>query len=654
MDVATALKRRAVSHQLNAGRGKAQLQGKGGVDVEWGGYTGAILRVDLSTGKITREAFPAGIARDFLGARGAGVRLAYDEIKPGINPLGLDNPLIFMTGPLTGTGAPMTSRYSITTRSPLTGIYLTTLAGGFFPAELKFAGYDGLIVQGKSTRPTYLSIHDDVVELRSAEHLWGRNTSETQTAIAQELQEPRVKVACIGLAGENLVPYASVISDRRAAGRGGAGAVMASKNLKGIAVRGSNKCLPISRPNEYKAAVAELNRLLKDDALSKGLAKYGTPLMVDVMNSLGIFPTNNYQDAYFENAENLNGDYLLENFVVGDHTCYGCWMKCTKVSRVKDGIYQGAETEGPEYETVYSFGSACGNDSMAAIIKADFLCDEYGMDTVSAGVAIGFAMELYEKGLITKEDTGGLDLRFGNHEAMVEMVHKIARREGLGDLLAQGTRKAAEEVGQGSEKFAMHVKGMEIPAYDPRGAKGMAITYATGPRGGCHCRGYTVLAETGKFPGLLPGVEIDRFSDDHKGFLAATVMNRRAMSDSMTACSFATNAGWTSFRYLDILNAATGRSLTLDEFYTIGERINNLERCFNAREGLGRKDDTLPQRLLTDPIKTGPSKGHIVEDLDRLLDDYYQERGWDLGTGKPKKEKLDELGLGFAVDDIWP
>jgi len=480
-----------------------------------GGYTGKILRVDLNTKTYKEEPVPDELVRNYLGGAGFAIKYLYDELKPGTPALGRDNKLIFAVGPLTATGASCASRMSVVAKSPLTGAVGMALSGGQFPAEMKMAGYDMMIIEGKAEKPTYLAIKDGKVSFRNAAKLSGMLTSDTQLIIKDELGDQNYRIACIGPAGENLSPLACIVNERRAAGRKGLGAVMGAKNLKAIAVRGSQRPSVVDA-DKFRQARQAMTKAMKDsEVLYPAFSKSGTPMVVDATSEMGIYPINNWSATGEIDMVKGLGDAAQAKMIVHKAHCHDCPVGCSQIKLVTSGPYAGYMSEGPEYETTYSLGSTLGIDYLPAVIAADRMCDEYGIDTMSAGVAIGFAMELYEKGILTKKDTDGLDLKFGNHGILLEMLRKMTYREGLGDILTQGTRKAAEIIGKGSEAYAMHVKGLELPAYDVRGAKAHGLNYATAYTGADHNRGYA-FQEIFDIP---EPEKVDRFAIKGKGRL---------------------------------------------------------------------------------------------------------------------------------------
>ena len=598
------------------------------------GWTGTILRVNLTKGKVSREATDVKLAHDYIGARGLGVRIISDEVDPKADALGPDNKLIFAPGPLTGTFAPSAGRFDVITKGPLNGVIAASNSGGSFGPELKYAGYDALIIEGKAAKPSYLWIKDDEVEIRDAAAIWGHTTPDT-TDLVRAATDEDAKVACIGPAGEKLALLANIMNEMfRAAGRTGVGAVMGSKNLKAVAVYG-NGAVRVADPEAFKAAVMKSRQMIQAHPVGgAGLKAYGTDVLVNILNQIGALPTRNYQDGYFPTADKVGGEALAAKQLIRPKGCFSCIISCGRVTKVDNPAYQGAG-EGPEYETAWSFGPDCGIDDLDAVTKANFLCNEYGIDTISLGSTIACAMELFERGVITAKDTDGVQLTFGNTAAMVEMTRKACTGEGFGAKLAQGSYRLAESYGH--PEYSMTCKKQEMPAYDPRGVQGIGLNYATGNRGGCHVRGYTIAVEVlGGAGGMDPRVT------EGKPGLDILFQNLTAALDSSGACLFST-FGIGGPELAEMLSAATGVEYSLAEFLKIGERIWNAERLWNLKVGFTAADDTLPERLLKDPIKTGPAKG-MVNRLDEMLPGYYQERGWD-ESGVPTKAKLKELAL---------
>jgi aldehyde:ferredoxin oxidoreductase len=611
-----------------------------------GGYAGKVLRVDLTNKTFREEPVTEAMARDYLGGAGFAIKLLYDELKPRTDPLGPENRLIFALGPLTATGASCSSRMAVAAKSPLTGAIGMALAGGHFPAELKMAGYDMMVIEGRAEKPTYISIKDGVVRFRSAHRLMGMETTDAQLFVKEELGDWNYRIACIGPAGERQVPMACIVNERRAAGRKGLGAVMGSKNLKAIAVRGTKRPA-IADPGKFKTARQAMNRAMKDSpVLYPDFSKAGTPMVVDTMTEMGIYSIKNWSATGQLDMVPGLGRAAQDTMIITRNPCHDCPVGCSQVKLVTSGPYAGYLSEGPEFETTYSLGSTVGVDYLPAVIAADRLCDEYGIDTISAGVAIGWAMELYEKGIITKKDTDGLELKFGNHAAVIEMLRKIAYQEGLGALLGQGTKQAAAKIGRGSADFAMQVKGLEMPAYDVRGAKAHGLNYATSYTGADHNRGYA-FQEIFDIP---EPEKVDRLAIEGKGRLTKWNQDVRAVTcDCAPMCAFLLDMavpGIACQNTADLVNAATGLNITAKDVARAGERLNNVAKLFNIDEGFTRRDDTFPKRILTEPIKAGASKGELISqaDLDAMLDEYYAVRGWDK-EGRPTPAKLKELGI---------
>ena len=619
-----------------------------------GGYAGKILRINLSNKTTREEPLSEEIARDFIGGAGFGIKHLFDEVKSGTDPLGPDNKLIFAPGPFTGAGVPSASRMAVTGKSPLTGAVGMALSGGEFPAEMKFAGWDAIIIEGKADKPTYVAIKGKDVRFHDASHSWGTLTFDCQQIIKNELHDQNVRVCCIGPAGEHLSKIASLINERRAVGRKGLGAVMGSKNLKAIAVRGTDSVAIASR-EKYKAARSELLKAFKDSpVLYSEFSHHGTPMVTDLTGAMGVLPAKNWSaTGEFVPVEGIGRDAQATRKVGREH-CHDCPVGCSQLKVAKKGVYAGILSEGPDFETVYSFGSGVGIDDVDPIIAADRLADELGLDTISAGVTISFAMELFEKGVLTLEETDGIDLRFGNDEAMIKVLRKIAYRDGLGDLLADGSLAAAKKIGKGAERYAMQVKGLELPGYDVRALKAHGLGFATSYTGADHCRGYAFQ----EIFGVPIPWEVDRLAIEDKGKL--TIWNqdvRTATLDCAPMCAFLLDMAVPAIacqNTASLMEAVTGLSFTPEEVMEVGERVNNLAKAFNVREGFTRADDTLPERLMTEPIKAGASKGQVFskEDLDIMLDEYYSWRGWDVKTGTPTRAKLTDLRLAYVADAL--
>ena len=617
------------------------------------GLMGKLLRVNLTEGSILQEEIPEEKAKKFLGGRGLGTKYLFDELKRGIDPLGPENKLIFMTGLLTGTPSPSASRYSVVTKSPLTNIWAQSSSGGRWGVDLKHSGFDGIVFEGISERPVYLTIDDEKAELRDATDLWGKNVSETTQLLKERLGDT-FNVASIGTAGENLVKYAAIMNDlHRAAGRCGVGAVMGSKRLKAIAVRGTKK-IKIAHEKAFQEVANKQFELLGESMLGAGLQAYGTTLVLDMVNVCGGLPTRNWQTGVCSFAEEINGEALSEKVLVSPVGCFACPIKCGRNSEIRKGPYAGQTGEGPEYETVGTLGAMCNISDLEAITMAHYLCNDYGLDTISCGSTIAFTMECFEKGILAKENPEGLKIAFGDPEVMIALVHKIAKREGIGDLLAEGTRHMAQRLGHGSERFAMNVKGLELPAYDSRGAKITGLAFATANRGGDHITAYIQAPTYLAAPFLV--IEESEIQDP----LQENPEEAKVVKDLEDALTVFDAAGCCKFmgmaldaqEWSDIITTLTGWEFGVEEFRKTGERIYNLERAFNVREGLTRADDTLPKRLLEEPLPEGPAEGH-VNNLEILLNPYYEFRKWDKTTGKPTPEKLRELGLEQVISQIY-
>ena len=605
-------------------------------------YAGKILRVDLTTGKASTEPLSEEIAKKYIGGIGLGIRLLVDNSKPGTDAFSPDNPLIFATGPLSGTMGPTAGNgYAVVSKSPATGGVGEAKAHGFFGPDLKRAGYDAVIITGKAEKLSYLWIDDDNIQVKDAEQLSGKSPYETDVAIREELGDYYIRVSAIGESGEKLCRFAAIINDEfRAIGRTGMGAIMGSKNLKAVAVRGT-KDVNVADLEGFKEFVKMIHERMKGPATKK-YRTLGTPENVLVLNSLAALPTRNFTQATFEGADSVSGERLNEHFVKKIVGCATCGMRCDHIAVVPEGPYKGS-TSRLEFECLWALGPDCGVDRLDAIIEAMRLCNYYGMDGISAGVVIGFAMDLYEHGIITKEQTDGIDLRFGNHEALVQMVKKIGLREGwLGDVLAEGTMRAAQKIGNGAEQYACHIKGLELPGYDLRSLKTAALGFSVSFRGACHLR-------NGAYSPDVKG-KVNRFKiEKGRGKLIADEGDVYNIIDSLILCKFSRG---TYYSGLDDMakyyTLATGIPMTAAELRKAGERIENLARLFNVQEGIGtREHDTLPPKIMTVPIPDeGVAKGACVnnEEFQLGLDDYYEVRGW-TKEGIPTVEKLNELGL---------
>ncbi len=609
--------------------------------------TGNLLRVNLSNGKIITESVHESIAADFIGGRGYGIRYLYDELTPGIDPLGEDNKLLMLTGPLAGTSAQAVSRWMVCCKSPLTGAFARSVCGADFGAWLKFSGYEMIIIEGKAEKPVYLHLDGKDCRILDARGIWGKDTKETQSWL-NENHGRNTRTACIGPAGEKLVKYAAVVSDRRTAGRCGTGTVMGSKNLKAISITAQRK-LHLADPDTFdKLAREQINLIRKSDGF-KNHKEWGTTRTQDITNNLGIYPVRNFRYGQQTDYEQLNGEQYRK-FRTGNMGCYSCPARCGKVHTVTSGMYAGAHSEGPEYESIWAFTGPIESNCIEASIAADALCDDLGLDTISTGSSIGFAYELYEKGLLKKSDTGGLELVYGRHEPMLTLINKIGKREGIGDLLAEGTMRAAASIGKDAEVCAIHVKGLELPAYEPRGAKSQGYNYVTANIGASHCYGYSGQDIFGS-PIPRP---TDRFSEENADVVIFN-QDGTAWKETGILCAFSGGWGWIPNLCGKMLAAARGIDRLADDTYLnlVGKRMFNLERMFNVREGFDRKQDSLPKRMLTEPLHTRKAKGEgqIVSHQDEFLDRYYEVRSW-TRKGIPSAAILKELGLDFVLKDL--
>jgi aldehyde:ferredoxin oxidoreductase len=618
------------------------------------GCHGELLRVDLSSSRITREDVPQDLFDKYLAGAGMATHYLYHEVPKGADPLGPQNELIAMTGALTGTIAPSTGRFNWVFKSPLTGIWAQSNSAGFWGVEFKKTGFDGIIFQGVSPSPVYLVVEEGRADLRDASHLWGKNVVETTLLIKEELGD-RYNVVCIGAGGENLVRYASIMNDlHRAAGRCGGGAVMGYKRLKAVAVYGKKQISIADRP-AFTAVSNKQFELLDQSMVKVAMETFGTNTVIDMVNAKGGFPTRNWQTGTFPQLEEINAQALTEKVLVEPKGCFACPLRCARVSAIRTGKYAGSQGEGPEYESVGTFGGQCMVDNLEAITQAHYLCNDYGLDSISAGSSIAFAMECCEKGILTKEDTDGLDVSFGNADVMIQLVHKIARREGFGDLLAEGTKRMAQKLDKGSERFAMHVKGLELPAYDSRAVQITGLAYAVANRGGDHITAYIQGPTFLDIPFLvIPDSKINDplVADPNEVHVLVNLENMLSALDTLGACKFM-GLCVASEEWVQLVEHCLGRTFTYDDMMKLGETAVNLARVFNAREGVTRADDTLPPRLLEEPLPEGPAAGKVNENLAAMLDMYYELRGWDKTTGKPTPEKLRELGLAEYIDDIW-
>ena len=607
-----------------------------------GGWTGKALRVNLTDGSIQTEDIPRQWQEEYVGGRGLGDRYLFEEMDPTVDPLSPENKLLFVTGPLTGTSAPCGARYMVVTKGALTNAITTSNSGGHWGPELKFAGYDLLILEGAAPKPSYLYIYDDQVEVRDASEFWGKGVFETEDGLRQQLGIPQLRVSCIGPAGEKLVRFACIINDKhRAAGRSGVGAVMGSKNLKAIAVRGTG-AVELSDPEPFLRKLWEVRAEMAGSEARAGFTEMGTAATIDLTNSFGGLPTRNATEGQFDEAENLNGNAIVENRLVTNKACFACTIACGRVCRLGDEAdkymvnmhprnWKGAG-EGPEYEAAWGLGADCGVGDLDAVLMANWLCNDLGMDPISMGASLAAAMELYERGVIG-DDQVEIPLKWGSGKALIRMIEATAYREGFGDEIAEGSKRMGEKLDH-PEVF-IGSKGQEYPAYDARGFQGMGVAYATCNRGGCHLRAWT--------PGIETSGQYDPHTPEGKGEWVANEQDRTTVYDNTGLCSFAANTGAPLEEMAVLTAAATGVPFTPDDFVKVGERTWNLEKLWNLRAGLTKADDSIPKRYQEEPFTEGPSAG-VTVNLDAMLTDYYRTRGWD-EEGVPSQDKLAELGL---------
>ena len=602
------------------------------------GYAGKILRVDLTSGTTLVDEVSEKDLLLYAGGRGLGIKLLFDGFPVGADPLSPGNRIIFMSGPLTGTPFIYSGKWMVIAKSPLTGAYIRAVSGGMLGVAMKRAGFDAIVIEGASEKPVFIYVHSGGIEIRDASQYWGLTTDKAQDGIRSELGTQKCAIACIGPAGENLVRFAAIVNDRRTASRGGVGAVMGSKNLKALVVSGYKE-IPVVSREILKGLSREQLEIVKAHPVYEDFSEKGTAMLEWIENE-GLLPVKNFSEGALPGIENLYSDKYAN--IRKKHTaCFNCPIHCGKIYEVKEGKYAGTVNEGPEYESMFALGSMVGNTDYALTIAADKLCDDYGLDTVSTGGVMGFCMELFERGILTEADADGYNMQWGDDRFIFDFIKKIALREGFGDLLAEGTSRAAEKIGKGSDRYAMQVKGMELPGYDPRGAMAQALNYATSNVGANHCIGYS--------PRELVGIPepVDPFTTDQKGLLAKNNQDMTAIGETGIVCLFPLLFGMIPLElYGRMLSAATGIKEFSDEavLLQLGERIWNLERMFNVREGFGRKDDILPVRFLEESLTEG-SRAHHTVDLETMLDDYYRVRGWDVETGIPTEEKLKELKI---------
>jgi aldehyde:ferredoxin oxidoreductase len=633
---------------------------------DWFGWAGKVLDIDLSDRKISVYPLDRDLAECFIGGRGVNGRMLFSLLQPNIDPLGPENVLIFGTGPLTGTpGA--TGRFNVSFLSPLTGLLGDANSGGYWGPELKYAGYDFLIVRGKADRPVYIEIRDDEVHIRDAADIWGLNVSETTASIRQKMKDPRAQVLAIGQAGEKLVRFAAVMSSlTRAAARCGSGAVMGSKNLKAIVVKGS-KGIKVADPSGVMNKFQNLYQTITTDYKYGFYPRYGTTILTEGLYPLGLVPNLNWRQAEIEGVvEKLGGTTFVEKFMKKYRACHGCFLHCDHYYQVSDGKYKGAGLK-VEFETIEAFGPQLGNLDFESILHMNNLTSQYGLDTITTGATISLAVDLFQQGILTKSDTDGLELRWGDSDLFVSLIHKIAHREGIGNLLAEGSYWMAQKIGRGAEKSVYHMKKLEPSLVEVRGHKAIALAFHTSTRGGDHLRGQPG-AEIGGFRGVDPKIMAERFGSEDVGKpgvydvvgkprMVIWYQHFAAVVDALELCKFGTY--WSRFpvefeEFSDMLLVATGVKLSPDDLLRVGERIWNVEKAFNLRLGFGRESDLPCERVQNETVKGGPQDGERLhlDKFNSLLDSYYIMRGWDQHTGRPKRSKLEELKLGDIADEL--
>ncbi|MBA4379982.1 MAG: aldehyde ferredoxin oxidoreductase [Anaerolinea sp.] len=599
-----------------------------------------IASINLTTRETGQFSVLAEWERDYLGGASLAARLLYTSLTRDLDPLSPQSPLLFLTGPLTGTAGPAVGRFVVCGKSPATGLWAESNCGGFWGPELRFAGFDGLWITGKAEGPVYLWINEGRLEVRDAAQIWGLDTYQAQAVLKNELNRPSARVAVIGPAGENGVLFAGIFCDHgRAAGRTGLGAVMGAKNLKAIAVEGSGK-VPLADAEKYAPLRSAANRALKADNMSKVLHDLGTAGVANYAEYLGALPSKYYHAGAFPNVDKVSGSSMAETILTGTSACHACVIACGRVVRLEDG----EKRKGPEYETIVGFGPNLLNDDLPAIVRLGEICDRYGMDTISAGNTLGLAFYLYEKGVITEKDTG-FPLRWGDVAAAEKLLHLTARREGIGAYLAQGSRRFGAHFG--AEDEAVQVNGLEVAYHDPRGVSGMALVYATSPRGACHNKSDYFFVDWGQAEASLGLEYFDKQVGAEKAANVARHQDWRAVCDALVLCLF---SNIPVEMVVDLTNAATGSNRTSKDLLRAGERAWNLKRAINNRLGLTRANDKLPKALLK-PLSEGGAAGYVPP-LVEMLEAYYAVRGWDPGTGQPTRAKLESLGLGWAADDL--
>jgi aldehyde:ferredoxin oxidoreductase len=620
------------------------------------GYAGKVLRIDLTKNKVHISQLDPDMAFRFLGGRGFNSKTLYDEVMPGIDPLGNENKLTFSTGPLVGTMFPTASRFNVSAKSPLTGILGDSNAGGHFASELKFAGYDQVILEGKSRKPIYVYVNNDEVEFRDASHLRGKDVYATDEMIRADLGERQVQIASVGPAAENGVRYCGIFANlMRAAARTGMGTVMASKGVKALAVKGTGS-IEVADPVRFEQIVEEIEQEIYKHEQYWPRRRMGTTRILMMANAGGFLPTRHYTSGVFEHAKDVSGEKLAEEYNVKTRGCFACTIPCSRFYVVKSGEFAGLFGEGPEYESLGSFTARVGSRDLNLALKANDMCNRLGLDALTTAECISWAMELYDRGLLKKAETDGLDLSWGNGEAILTLIEKIARREGFGNILADGSKAAAENLGRGMD-LTMQVKGLDIIMADPRGLKGFGLGYAVASRGADHLRSepFIELNDDPKQGVEMFGVPEStlRLAHRGKGKLVSYFEDWCAIIDSLETCkNIMQNMQILPFdRAAEVMKTATGFEISALEVRRAGERIVNIERAFNVREGMRRRDDALPRRFREEALQEGASKGTIFEQ-EPMLDEYYHERGWNRETGIPSHETLEKLGLGYVTVDF--
>jgi len=619
-------------------------------------YNGKTARVNLKYGKISVEEKDEDFYRMYLGGRGIALYYLLKEMRPGVDPLGPDNKLVFSTSVVTGIAVPGLSRYTVAAKSPLTGAYGESEAGGYWGPELKFAGFDAVVIEGKSEDPVYLWVHDGDLEIRDASQIWGKTTGETQSVMREELGDHLIRVASIGLAGENLVRYACILNELKYAnGRCGLGAVMGSKKLKAVAVRGKNR-MKVKDRDTLQELAAWFGRKWRENPASTNRHRFGTAGVILSLNEDGTLPTENFKAGTFEGAEDISGEKMEETILTDREGCYACPMRCKRVVRGEGHFVTDPRYGGPEYETVAAFGSLCKVDDINSIAKANELCNMHSLDTISTGAAIAFAMECYENGLISKKDTGGIELKFGSKDAIVRLTEMIARREGVGNVLAEGVARAAQQIGGDAQNCALTVKGKEVPMHEPRAKTGVGLAYALSPTGADHLQAahdptFSKPSESLKPLGLVKPVdELSMGAEKVRAFVYLQLW--WGLFNMLDLCVFPfvphPVGNFEVHHVTEIVNAATGWNTSIGELMKASERALNMAKYFNVREGFKRADDRLPERFF-EPLVSGPRAGAAIpkEEFDNAITLYYTMMGWNPQTGVPCRAKLDELGLGW-------